>query len=158
MLLSTDPSLFNTIFKIITFGSLVSLWWDGEQGMPYIVIEGNDSKSLIYSGSTLTNLDNQYNPLMRFSFEEMQIYEPNTRINISSIDNGASFGFFYYDTNGCSMLVDRLIVTDPSTGNGLFVTFGLHTVTNGSENLFHLLKYDVFDIVVPEDDEESNGV
>jgi hypothetical protein len=157
MLFQTDPSLFSTIFKIITFGSLISLWWDGENKYPYIVIEGEENKSMIYSGYALTNWDNQYNSLVRFTFEELQIYQPNTRINISSIDEGASYGYYYYDSNGCSMVVDRLILTDPETGDGLFVAFDLHVVGTPG-NLYHLLKYRTYEIVVPQDDEDSGGI
>lgn len=158
MILLTPPSLFSTVFKIITFGSLVSLWWDGENYRPYIVIEGDESKSIIYSGIVLGNWDNQYNPLFRHNFANLQIFEPNQRINITSIDDGLELGFYQFDTNGCSLLMDRLIVTDPTTGDGMFIAFQLHTIGE-SEERYHVLKYEVTEIIVPDDyDEESEGL
>lgn len=153
----TPSNLFDTVFKIITFGSLVSLWWDGEKSVPYIVIEGEESKSVIYSAAMLLNGDFQYTPVMRFGFQDGLIIEPNTRVNITSIDNGATLGLYFFPENGCSIQMDRLIVTDRETGDGLFITFGLHVLGFEEKNL--MLRYTVEEIIMPDDDDtESVGV
>lgn len=135
----------------------MSLWWDGDRKIPYIVVEGETQKSLIFSAAILSNYDNQYTPVVHSGFEEGLIVDPNVPINFTAIDGGINMGIYYWNNNGCSLLVDRLIVVDPETNDGVLVTFSLHTVGLVKKNV--IVKYTVTEIVTNDDnDGESVGV
>jgi hypothetical protein len=128
------PSAFAGLHQLFLISSLVSVWWDGERQLPFLQVEAPEGVSLTYSGSLLVNNDPVPVMVYRKNFTDGSVSPQGYRMHFTMPDVPDFLTFYYYmDSPGVSILIDRLVVGNSTTAECSFHIIG---TTSGEKFVF----------------------
>lgn len=121
---------FDNVVKLTDISTIASIWWDGVEKIPYVIINTSDTFLITYIGTIINTVNNQQNPLTKISHSDNGTYTQGDKLYLSpphEVDPNIEYSI---SKDGYCIDICRLVISNISDLTGVIVKCGFYVCTN----------------------------